>query len=232
MKFKIINLFYLFIIIIFASCNEDEIPLYESSDYINLKVDNESEYIQAFSLTPGKNEALVPVIIELIGNISDKDREINYSVVEEETTASSDNYDLPETFTFSKGKHIDTIYVKLLNTEALKQEVKSLTLKLEDSQDFMVGLPTNSILHIKMHDKLAKPNWWDSTIVDEFLGEYSDEKFKLFIEVTGVADFGGKDEDYKRNYSLKFKYYLQRQKDEGNEVKEKDGSPMTVTIIG
>jgi hypothetical protein len=232
MKINIINIVLLFSIIILASCTKEEIPLYDSEDYIYFKMDNESEYIQAFSLCPGKESVEVPVVIELIGNISDKDRKIAYSIVTEETTAAPENYDLPETFTFAKGKNIDTIYVKLNNTAALKNEIKTLALKLENSDDLLVGLPTNSVLHLKMHDKLAKPNWWNETIVNEFLGDYSDKKFQLFIEVTGVADLANKDEDFIRNYVLKFKYYLQQQRDAGNEVLEEDGAPMTVTIIG
>lgn len=225
---------YLLLLIVagIISCERVSIPVYNSNDYINLNVNNDDEFIYSFSLHPGQLEAEIPMVVELIGNASSKDRIINYSIVTEETTALPENYALPNNLVFKANKFVDTVYLKIKNTEALKSEVKTLTIKLEDSKDFEVKIPTNSIFRIKMHDKLAKPNWWNYTVVKEYLGDYSDEKFILFIQVTGISDFTNLDDAHRRSYALKFKYYLQKKKDEGNPVLESDGDEMEVTVIG
>lgn len=220
------------IMIFLASCDEEEISLYDSDSYIYFKTDNESEFIHSFSLTPGVNEASIPAIIELIGKASDKDREIKYKILEDETTALTDNYEMPQTFIFGKGKYVDTLYIKVKNTAILKSEVKDIVIQLIDSKDFQIKISENSIFRIKIHDKLSKPGWWDSTVESEYLGDYSDEKFTLFITVTGIADFSNLSDDSKRAYCLQFKYYLKQQKDNGQEVLENDGSPMEVPIVG
>lgn len=231
---KNINIYILLLLIVagLTSCEKERIPVYDSSDFINLEVENEDEFIHSFSLHPGQTETEIPMVVELIGNVSNIDRIINYSIVDEETTASTENFDLPENFVFKANKFVDTVYLKIKNTEILKTEEKTLAIKLEDSKDFSVKIPTNSIFRIKMHDKLARPNWWNSTVESEYLGDYSDEKFILFMQVTGVSDFTSMDEAHRRSYSLKFKYYLKKRKDEGNPALESDFSEMEVTVIG
>lgn len=65
-----------------------------------------------------------------------------------------------------------------------------------------------------------------------YLGDYSDKKYTLFIQETGVADLDPNNADELRYYTIIFKNYLLREKDNNRTVREEDGTEMTVNLIG
>ncbi len=86
--------------------------------------------------------------------------------------------------------------------------------------------------NIIFSDMVSKPSWWDDDVTDFYLGEYSEKKFKLFMEVTKVGDLSDSNESEIRSYAIIFKYYLIKEKEEGRTVYEEDGSEMNVSVIG
>lgn len=214
------------------SCTEKEIEVYNSIDYIYFTNNNQDSTIYSFSFHPGKTEDLVPVEVAIIGNLTDKDREFTMSVVDEETTASVNNYEFPEKFIFRANKAVDTAYIKVINSEELKTKASRIVFEITENNIFLTGPQTNIKAKIVICDMLSRPTWWDSSIEENFLGSYSTTKYRLFIIVAGVSDLTEMDESLVKAYSLKLKYYLMQEKEKGNIIIDEDGSPMEVTVIG
>lgn len=84
---------------------------------------------------------------------------------------------------------------------------------------------------IWFHNIIAKPKWWNSNVVNYYLGKYSDEKYQLFLDKIKVDLTNATDSEL-RNYSLLFKKYLTDEKAAGRTVYEKDGSEMEVAVLG
>ena len=231
-KFMIMKyILLIFLTILFVRCTENDIDTFNAKDVVYFET-NEVKY--AFAYHPEEEEAKVPIAIQLIGNLSDQARVINFEVDKEKTSANEINYSLPDQFAFGANKDIDTLWVNIKNSEDLKTEEKQLVLTLKSSSDFDVRYPERDTVKIIMNDILGQPEWWDAQVENYFLGTYSDKKFQLFIQVTGISDMTDLSEAHKRAYTLQLKYYLQEQADKGEEfiVREEDGSVMKVKIYG
>ena len=113
-----------------------------------------------------------------------------------------------------------------------KNDVEAV-FELVDSEDFKVGLKSNSKARVIISDKLSKPDWWDDWHITSGLGTYSDEKYTAFIEEIKVHDLTLQEDGGSLSYSemrvlvLKFKRALELRPRE-----ELDGSKMTVAIKG
>ena len=102
---------------------------------------------------------------------------------------------LPEKCIFKNGQLLDTIYVKLKNSDDLKTVTKYVALKINAGGEVSEGLATYSRAIIAVTDRLVKPEWWDykdlydrwySSVDWYYLGDYSDTKYRLFFKsVTG-----------------------------------------------
>ena len=126
---------------------------------------------------------------------------------------------------------VDTCWIKFKRTEEISQVAKRLVLQLVETSDFKLGQVDCRINIVYVSNVIAKPDWWTSTVTDSYLGDYSDKKYRLFIEQTGKVDLDPNDANELRYYSLIFKNYLLQEKDAGRMVMEEDGTEMTVELI-
>lgn len=213
------------------SCNRDDIMLYDSGDYIQFVKSVADSSTYSFLAYPNDNQRLIPVVVEVIGKPSTLDRNYKITVAEEYTNATTANYGLPTHFVMKAGEVIDTCWVTFKKTDVLRDTALRLALTLEATPDFMLGQTEclGNILYVT--NKISKPDWWDMASYS-YLGAYSDKKYELFIQVTGIIDLDPDNADECRHYTLIFKNYLLKEKDAGRTVYEEDGSEMTVTMIG
>lgn len=214
-----------------SSCEKEKVEPYKADRYLSfLKTQNDSLFY-SFKLNPSKITDRIPVEIELIGRLLDEDEEIKIEIDSEYSNTSDKLFALPEKIIFHKQKSIDTIYIDVFKPKELTDTTK-VVFRLVENTFFKPGLKENRIFKLIVNDKLSKPEWWNSIIEDEFLGKYSDKKFSLFIQVTEVSDLSDKNESEKRALALKFKYYLQKQKEAGNIILEENEKPMVVPVVG
>jgi hypothetical protein len=75
----------------------------------------------------------------------------------------------------------------------------------------------------------VRPDWWTSAVSSYYMGNYSEAKYKLFLEVVKV-DLDGADNSLIRHYALVFKRYLEERKAAGNPAREDDGTEMKVLV--
>jgi hypothetical protein len=217
---------------VLASCKKDQIITYHAGNYIQFSkgIDDSSSF--SFLALPDSGEAKYPVSVELVGMPENRDRTYKISVRTDVSTATPDNYTLPATFTFGAGKVIDTAWITLRKTPEQAQNPVKLVLQLDSTADFAVGQTDYSIAIIYISNKISKPDWWNSTVEDQYLGTYSDKKYTLLIQVTGVATVDPTNIPLLTTLTLELKNFLLLQKDTGHTVYEDDGTEMTVAFIG
>lgn len=210
------------------SCKIDEIDTYSGQDYIYFAHDGQEILEYSFSFNPGKEVDTIPLVVKLVGTIATQDREIGIYVDTDSTNAVQSDFLLPSNFVLRAGQHTDTINLVIYKSEKLLEQKYNINLKIADSPDLLCGPQTNIFLNVLFSDMLSRPGWWDTGVVNNFLGEYSDAKYRLFIEATGVADLTGMSESEKRAYALIFRDFLRRGRDLGKEFVDEDGNPITV----
>jgi hypothetical protein len=101
---------------------------------------------------------------------------------------------------------------------------------LKDSKDFGLGSNGYNGAIIRITNMITKPQWWSTTVTNYFLGAYSDAKYRVFIKVTGVADFDSSNPGLLREYTNQVKRHLIKMKEAGTPELEDDGSEMSVKM--
>lgn len=220
------------VLVIASSCKKDKIMLYEGDTYLQFTRHVEDSSTFSFLALPDDDEAVDPISVELVGKPETRDRTYKISVIPEESTASAANYTLPPTFTFRAGRTIDTAWITLKKTPEIAVAPLRLVLRLEPTDDFKVGQTDYAFAILYISNVIARPDWWNSTVEGRFLGDYSDKKYELFIEVTGRSEIDGSNLEEVRLYTMMLKNYLLREKDAGRTVYEENGEEMTVALIG
>jgi hypothetical protein len=216
-----------------SACREDKIILYDDANYIQFTKYLVDSMTCSFLAYPDRNELLFPLVVEVIGFPSEQDREYKLSVLKEYTNAPEANYRLPDNFVMKAGKVIDTCYLTMIRTPQISTRAVRLSVRLEETPTFKVGQTNKAGAIIYISDVIAKPDWWTSTVTDSYLGDYSDKKYRLFIQETGVAEFDSTDILQLRIYTLILKNYLLQEKDAGRTVREDDNNTeMTVAYYG
>lgn len=229
MKKKYFILYTLFLLFCIG-CNEREIELYESSNYIQFQNAFTDSVTISFAGLPGQDEYKLPVGIRVSG-FTLKEAMPYALVVDEKLTTAELNrhFELPLKPVFPAGSFIDTCYILLRNFPELQIEEKRIVLKIQASSPLLLGETDYSVMIIRLNDLLTQPGWWNAAIRNRFLGEYSERKYRAFIRATGISDMSGYSEDMLRNYSLIFKRWLKQQVPA---LTEENGSEITVPVNG
>lgn len=219
------------LVVALFACEEKETPFYEGVTYLSFATDISQDSTEvSFFFYPGEDKLEIPVEITLAGKLFDEDVPVRLTVVDSLSDAEENSYSLPENAVFRAGLVADTLYVTLHRISALESERYHLVLALEETPDYLLGQQEYRNNEIIFTAKPARPEWWDATITNVYLGDYSQKKFELFMEVTGVGDLEGLSSSEIRALALKFKRYLKAQ---NPPIMEEDGTtPMEVTVIG
>lgn len=226
------KLYLLFIVLVWGvtACQRDDIKVYNSADYIQFEKSVVDSSLCTFLVSPNLSELRFPVAVDVVGLSTQQDREYKVEVMDELTNASAVNYDLPERFVMKAGCVKDTMWITFKNSQELKVAPQRLAIRLVESEDFELGQIEHRGNIIIVSDVVTKPVWWGEIMEYYFLGTYSDKKYRLFIQETGILDLDPNDLNECRYYTLIFKNYLKQKKDEGTPVLEDDESEMYVVL--
>ncbi|WP_099289858.1 MULTISPECIES: DUF4843 domain-containing protein [unclassified Butyricimonas] len=226
---------YLLVIALFLtllSCQRDDIMVYRDGNYVQFVKNLVDSSTCSFLAFPNDNQLDFPVLVEVIGLPSQQDRAYKIVVAEEFTTANEDSYIFPTSFIMKAGAVIDTCWITFIKTSEISQQARKLTIRLTETGDFMLGQADCLGNIIYTSNVIAKPDWWNSTVTSSYLGDYSDKKYRLFIQETGKAELDPSDANELRYYTIIFKNYLLKEKDNKTPVLEDDGTEMEVKLIG
>ena len=236
------------LVLAFSACSEEDVPLYDSNaNFIQFANANTDTVMFSFMFHPtveanGEYELAIPV--KILGLPRDRDRAYKVTIVDTLTTAEEGkHFVMPENPTFHAGLFDDTLRVKLYRTADLKDVKVRLGIRIENNDEFYAGQTEYRECVMYIMDMLTRPAWWTyyaeegyDAVQMVFLGDYSDKKYALLIEVTGVTDWTDLSYDERRMLALQLKRYLSAQKAAGNTIYEdSDGAEpeeMTVEVLG
>jgi hypothetical protein len=203
-----------------TGCSKDAVDEYGETNYVYLangKTDftgiKPVEY--SFAFHPGADKDTVWLLIKLVGKLSEEDRPVGLSVEASGTTAATGDYELPGPVVLHGGQALDSIALVLYKSDRLKTAKSRIRLVLNENEYFRLGPPANRQIDVTFSDMIARPAWWNSTVETNFLGRYSDTKYRLFIEATGMADLTGLTETEQRAYAVIFRDFLARGRENG-----------------
>ena len=221
------------IVLFFVSCGKEEMSLYQGESYLyfNDNYQKDSLYY-SFFFYPGHDHLEVPLHIVMSGEMIPENRAFALTVDQKRTTAGATDYILPENCEWKKGILEDSIsyMVKLIKSPRLDTDTLCLELDLQGDRNFSAGPVFQRKLKIYFSSVKSRPVWWTKDVTDLYLGEYSDEKMELFLEIVGTGALDGLSLNEIRPYALTFKYELMKRADEGD--KKAEAILNTLTVIG
>lgn len=220
-----------------VSCKEDTLDVYNGDNYVHFApgmTDMPSaEYNFAYDgVTTAETEALVPVELRIWGYLPKTDFKCFVSVDTEKSTANEADYEIEDYAVFRAGCHVDTLWVKVKrNAQLLKTNFKLVVNMTSADEDYVVGPAIYKSAEIKVLDKIEnQPLWWATT---QFLGDYSDLKFRLFNIYSGkfVTTIDNYSQIEFEQVAADFKAWLKAEWDKGNKYYANDKTtPLYDTI--
>lgn len=191
-----------------TGCRTDEIDLYSDNSYIYFTNDSDNVIEYSFVYEPGVQTGMIPLSISLIGSLDERAREVSMRVASDKSDAPQGTYDLPSQTLLGALKARDTVWLTVYKNEAMRDVKYKLRIEINDNGNFLAGPTTNRFIDVVFSDMVSRPAWWDDTIVNNFLGVYTNLKYRLFIEATGTADLTDASENETWTYTAMFRDFL------------------------
>ena len=220
-------------ILAIAGCREQETPTFTAKSMLYIQqedfADGESidlaHLTKSFASYAGASEMEVSFKVNLIGHVTGYDRPCEVAVVEEETTAEENEYEI-ETPVLKAGEITTDLKIKLFKTPRMDEEKVTLTILLLAGKHFNLGYEDQLTAQVIYDNTPLKPEWWTEFIALCYLGEYTPAKYNAFYNYCGLTDISDLEPSELRELVLGFKEYI-----EENGITEEDGSPMELPII-
>lgn len=220
-------------ILAIAGCREQETPTFTAKSMLYIQqedfADGESidlaHLTKSFASYAGASEMEVSFKVNLIGHVTGYDRPFEVAVVEEETTAEENEYEI-ETPVLKAGEITTDLKIKLFKTQRMDEEKVTLTILLLAGKHFNLGYEDQLTAQVIYDNTPLKPEWWTEFIALCYLGEYTPAKYNAFYNYCGLTDISDLEPSELRELVLGFKDYI-----EENGITEEDGSPMELPII-
>lgn len=231
----------------FFSCGEKELMINANDvSYIIFGKDMMTDTTTtSFTFYDEGEDAEVDLEVQIYGKLRDTDTKFTVAVDETSTTIPKEYYVLPSKCMIEAGKLKGTITVTFKNYPDLKTSTKLLAIKINEGEDIRPGTYRYSKAIISVTDRLFKPDWWsvndrgnatrfENTVEKYYLGTYSEEKYKMFLEelIKDEVVFNGKDMQVMRKYALRLKNTLKKLKAEGTPALDEFGNEITVVVAG
>ena len=191
------------------------------------------------------------------GNVKDYDRPYRVSIVADSTTAEAGiDYVLPEGGVIKAGQNSDSLYVKLIKNDKLKNTEVTLSVQVLPNEHFSTNFSQFAhdgreynvfdprVYNFTFTSMMTKPYWWEyystsNPVENGNLGYFTAKKITLINELYGLTYADWLDEDEGGTGAMgstkvkviykKFAHYLIKQYKNGTPVQEEDGRLMWVT---
>ena len=237
------------LLLLFSACSKDEIMQYDTNTHwlyvptfsldeeIGTQDQRRDTMEMSFQHYLNITELEVQMPVCLIGPYLTEDKTFQIEIDEEETTAEPGDYTVDLEQVFHAGVLEDYVHVTLHKTPHLENDKVVLQLRLVANENFGIAeyigewgqntyTPLESTtIRIVFSDIISRPDWWDENMVGFYIGDYSDEKYRRFIESSGRTNFDGCSSTDIRKILLKFKEDIL-----ANGWTEADGSEMIIPI--
>lgn len=200
-------------LLLFSACAEKDIEtfsgkrqIYFDKFYMNAlppgMEEGDTTRTSFFFYPEGTPSIKVKLAVNLSGPMLTSDVQFSLNVIESEGTAQAGEYKLEDVYTFrarpvgSEAIDVqDTIEMTLIYSdrlEGLGEKGILLVLELVPNENLDLGQFERRRAVIVWSEVEAKPDWWDYEVTWALLGEYSYEKYKLFLETVDTdSEFNG-----------------------------------------
>lgn len=238
---------YIFIFVLFMSslysCNEEELGMNSNKVsylYFSKDVTKDSTLVSFFFYLDDQIE--IPVELKLSGKVPQEDLEYRLAV-DPSSTLAEKCYKLPEKMIWKANHTVDSVYITLINDEALKTKNYTLILNVVDNGNFVPGEKIYNQAKLSVTDQTARPVWWEeeSRLEYYYLGPFTVKKFEAFIIATDGADLtdavkdnANTDWNEVRRCALLLKRYIEQWNIDhpDDPLMDENGEPMTVPVVG
>lgn len=222
------KLIYLLALAVFGAgaCSEEELPVYGGDRYVYFTEKSDEIVRFSFRTTPGKDERTIRLAVETVSRTPGETLGYRVEIDPEKTTAPEGSYTLDPNPVIPAGSFSGETYVRVRRAEIMDEKEVDIAVRIVEGGAYRPGPTSNCLRIIRVSNIISRPDWWNDDFSAAFLGSYSDEKYEEFIRATGVSDLSEMDNSEIAALCRQFVYYLREQRDKGNEVLEKDGSPM------
>lgn len=242
----------LLLAVVFGACDEREIEIFADGNeiyfekfYINEvypgMAQADSTVASFFFYPDGTQNIEASLTVLLSGDTLKEDQTFQLKVVEEETTANSDEYTIDSEYTFhanivSKDSNDirDVIHIKFHRSDRLEAMENGVTLVVEiiPNGNLKLGQIERTRAKLVLTTATAKPAWWNHEVTNNLLGDYSARKYKLFLnEIDKKAEMGEElireHPDRAIQLTLEFKNWLLQQ---NPVILDEDEEPMKVAL--
>lgn len=221
-------------LIAFAACTQDEIPVFQGNHYIQFTTAANDTASVSFFFHPDQERIEFPIPVKLTGRTPITDLPFRIVVDDSATTATAVHYTLPDNPRIRAGRVADTVYLTIHKAPEMDAATFRLALQIAPAEHASPGQWPYTRKVLLLSNLVSRPAWWDAVMESNYLGTFTERKFRTFIKATGISDLEPYDPGVQRDYMLQFKYYLIDMADAGTPVLEDDGKDMlsTVPLIG
>ncbi|WP_212001787.1 DUF4843 domain-containing protein [Chitinophaga sp. HK235] len=230
-----------------AACRKAEIPVYSTTNDIYFSVVRDyvtyDTTIVTFAYTPATNDTIMQLLVRALGTPAGHERTVSYRVIDTSASAATagSQFEVPSKIVIPAGSVNCYLPVKLHKTPEMAKRTFSVTLQLENNNDFSTRLgvwvkdKTNNkfvslVRHVIIVDnKLNKP---DKGWYDDFYGPFTAKKMMLMSDLLEMSilelyiKVGAADPGATNFYANYLKNYLKDMEAAGTPVMEEDGTPM------
>lgn len=191
MKTPIIVSGLLSLVCLIIACKKEELIAYSQgagiSMYKQRMSDGRDSLTRSFAVMAETTTSdTIAIPLRIVGEVSDRDRTVNYGIITDKSDVSKANYELFPAV-IPAGSYTGVLQIRVNKTSDLKTRDAKLWITLLASADFIVGPKELSTYLIKINDYLTKPASWDEVR----FGEYSQVKYGMIIRETGYHDYTG-----------------------------------------
>lgn len=163
-----------------------DIPYIVNSDDGTETTYREDSISYSFALDPETvTDTTLKVVVKTIGMTADYDRPYGIEIVNENTTATSAEWDpsIINNRSIKAGELTDTIRIKVNRTDAMEEEWMKITLHVLPNENFAIGYGNLEEVLVSFSDILAKPDWWDTYSRYGYFGNFYPEVYRKWIEI-------------------------------------------------
>jgi hypothetical protein len=181
------------------SCKKSEFQTFESKALLQFDNHSVSEINGGVMLTPidstnytfvfgdpTATEYKLPIVLKASGQFVANEREFSLEIDASSTAIEGKHYTLSN-LVMKGNRAIDTIYVTLLRADL--DTTYSLILNIAQNENFDKGVNSKLSYKIKFSNTLLEPSWWASNFYVYVWGPYSNTKYSIFYNVSGIIDF-------------------------------------------
>lgn len=172
----------------------------------------------SFKMYNEGEDAVIAIPVSSFGQVQTEDLHFHVIADTARTTLPANYYVLPEDCVIKPGVEDNVISVRLKKSPEMSAKTFYLALQVVEEGIIKQGTREYARAIISVTDRLFKPDWWSVNDVGNeenpgnsvewyYLGEYSELKYKLFLEELKKDDvvFDGKNKQVLRKYAIKLK---------------------------